>query len=260
MKVLTPRTVGEARAMRADGGMYAAGLTAVALASGRTPSPGLVVDLMGLPDLSGIEVAGDVVRIGSMTRLETIRNSPLVAACAPALAELLAVVASVAIRNVATIGGNIGWGEGDLIPALIAHGAQIERDGERSPIECAPEGGLIEAVILPARRPDWSYGEKVGFRAAFSPSVVTVAAAARIEAGRLTNPVLAIGGGSTRAQRLAPAEAFVDGRAPDDIDAGELRAIVRAQAQCGEGGGLSAAHRARVAANVLTHAIMEARA
>jgi xanthine dehydrogenase molybdenum-binding subunit len=200
----------------------------------------------------------NMLRIGAMTALETIRCSSLVKASAPAICVLLASVASLQVRHLATIGGNIVWGAGDLIPLLIAHQAIITRRAERMPLESAWDGGLIEAVLLPARAPSWAYAEKVGFREAFSPSVVTVAASAHLVAGRFTGPILCIGGGPNTPHRLAQSETYLEGRRVADIDPESLRRMIRTEAQCADGAGLSAAHRARVVANLLVAAVVEA--
>ncbi len=243
--------------MRGDG-VYAAGLTALPIATGRTPRPDVLIDLSRVAELVGVTRDADMLRIGAMTTLEKIRCSSLVEASAPAVCRLLTSVASLQVRRLATIGGNIVWGAGDLIPVLIAHQAIIICSGVRMPLESERDGGLIEAVLLPARAPSWSYAEKVGFREAFSPSVVTVAAAAHLAAGRFTGPILCIGGGPNAPHRLAQSETYLEGRRVADIDPESLRCMIRTEARCADGAGLSAAHRARVAANLLVAAVMEA--
>jgi len=260
LKVLVPETLDEARAMKRQGAVYAAGLTALPIATGRTQKPDALIDLTHLPELAGVTIAGDMVRIGAMTSLETVRRSTLVAAHAPTLATLLESVASFQVRSLATMGGNLAWGAGDLIPALLAHRALIERCGQSLPLEQAFDGELIEAALLPARRPDWTYAEKVGFREAFSPSVVTVAASAQIVANRFVSPLLAIGGGANTPQRLLQAERRLKRQSPSEIDPEALRMAIRTEARYGGPGTPAAEHCARVAANLLSAALMEARA
>jgi CO/xanthine dehydrogenase FAD-binding subunit len=260
LKVLSPATLAEARAMRRHGAVYAAGLTALPIATGRTQKPDSLIDLARLPELSGVTIDGDMLRIGAMTTLESVRCSDLVAAHAPTLAALLGSVASFQVRRLATIGGNLAWGAGDLIPALLAHRAAIERCGQSLPLEEAFDGELIEAVLLPARRPDWTYAEKVGLREAFSPSVVTIAASAQIAADIFDSPILAIGGGANPPRRLLQAESSLEGQSPGQIDPEALRMAIRTEAQRGESGSPVADHCARVAANLFVAALTEARA
>lgn len=257
MRILTPLTLADAHAMRGEG-VYAAGLTALPLATRRTPRPDVLIDLSRVAALAGVTRDADMLRIGAMTALETIRCSSLVEASAPVVRSLLASVASLQVRHLATIGGNIVWGAGDLIPLLIAHRAIITRSGERMPLESAWDGGLIEAVLLPVRPPSWSYAEKVGFREAFSPSVVTVAASAHLAADRFNGSILSIGGGPNAPHRLMQAEIYLEGRRVADIDPESLRRIIRTEARCADGAGLTAAHRARIGANLLVAALMEA--
>lgn len=259
MIVLHPRTVEDASAMAAEGGVFGAGLTALGVPGRRGTAAGQLVDLSGLAGLSEIVSAGHEIRMGAITTLEAVRRSALVEHCAPTLVALLRDVASLSVRHLATLGGNIAWSSGDLPPVLLSHAAVVESRGERFPLPERPVGRLVESVILPARPPDWSFAEKVGFRSAFSPTVVTVAASARIVGGRLRDPVLALGGGPNPLQRLAAAEAILEGAPLQGVDADALHRAILREARCGEGNGLSAAHRARVAANLLVAAVTEAR-
>ena len=72
-----------------------------------------------------IETATDAVTFGAAVTLE--KATPYLAAIDPDLGELLRRFASVQIRNVGTIGGNIANGSpiGDTPPALIALGATL---------------------------------------------------------------------------------------------------------------------------------------
>ncbi len=69
--------------------------------------PEAVISLKGLPELAGICTSDDGVRIGAMTPLETVAESPEIRGTLPALADAARSVASLQIRNVATVGGNL---------------------------------------------------------------------------------------------------------------------------------------------------------
>jgi CO/xanthine dehydrogenase FAD-binding subunit len=244
------RSVADARAARRDGAVFAAGLTALQLAwpDGRPDRP--LADLTGLVDLRGVASDGPGVRLGALTDLETLRCDPLVRAKAPLVAELLPLVAGLEVRHLATLGGNLAWRAGDLVPLLLALGAVVETTGGAAPPHLLPEGELVLAVRVPPQ-PEIAMVEKVGFRAAFSPALVTVAASLSRDGPRLTRVRLALGGGPNPPQLLAEAAALLEdqGRL---VDWGLLEETIAAEASCGTDALAPAAHRARVAAKLLT--------
>jgi len=68
----------------------------------------VLVSLNGVGELAGIELASDgTLRIGALTRLAEVAESPLVRERQPALAAVAARVGSPQIRNRATLGGNL---------------------------------------------------------------------------------------------------------------------------------------------------------
>ncbi len=70
-------------------------------------SPGLLVDIKGLNELRGIRVKAGTLWLGANTTFAEIVESSLVRKHAPLLVESSGMVASVGVRNRATIGGNI---------------------------------------------------------------------------------------------------------------------------------------------------------
>ena len=70
-------------------------------------SPGLLVDIKGINELRGIHVKAGTLWLGANTSFAEIVESPLVRKHAPLLVESSGMVASVGVRNRATIGGNI---------------------------------------------------------------------------------------------------------------------------------------------------------
>ena len=69
--------------------------------------PQAVINLKTIPGLDGIEAAAGEVRIGALTRLVDIADSPVVKKNCPALAMSAASVGSPELRNMGTIGGNL---------------------------------------------------------------------------------------------------------------------------------------------------------
>lgn len=73
----------------------------------RLAQPGSLVDLSGLAELKGIEVAGDTVTIKAATRHVEVERSAEVAAAIPALAALAGRIGDPQVRNKGTIGGSV---------------------------------------------------------------------------------------------------------------------------------------------------------
>lgn len=70
-------------------------------------TPDALVDLGGIAELRGIQVAGDAVAIGATTTHAAVAASKDVAAAIPALAELAANIGDRQVRNRGTIGGSL---------------------------------------------------------------------------------------------------------------------------------------------------------
>jgi aerobic carbon-monoxide dehydrogenase medium subunit len=123
-----------------------------------------LISLTRVPGLSGIRQEADGLHIGGLTRHREVETSDLVKQHAPLLAEVYSHVATVRIRNVATVGGGIAHADPaqDPPPGLIALNASVKlisKNGERTlPItdvfqdyyETAIQPGeLLSEVIIP---------------------------------------------------------------------------------------------------------------
>ena len=95
-------------------------------------TPRAVVNIKRIPDLRGLTFNSHLA-IGALTTLEELRRSPVVRDHFPALADAAATMASVQIRNLATVGGNLcnAAPSADLAPILIALNATAQIAGPR---------------------------------------------------------------------------------------------------------------------------------
>ena len=86
---------------------------------------GPVAFLNRIPELAGVTITDDDIRIGAATTLTDLQTA--IAPHHPAFAELIRRYGSVQVRNAATIGGNVANGSpiGDGSPALIALDATV---------------------------------------------------------------------------------------------------------------------------------------
>lgn len=96
-------------------------------------SPAHVVSLHRIPALRGIREDGDVIRIGALTSHAEIAGSEAVRRRCALLAAAVRRVATPAIRNMGTIGGNLCYAESasDVAPALLCLGARAVVEGPR---------------------------------------------------------------------------------------------------------------------------------
>ena len=156
-------------ARRVPGGSMplAGGTDLVAWLRDDAVEPGQLVDIKGLAELRGIRLRGGRLWLGANTTFSEIVESPLVRRHAPVLAEAGGMVASVGVRNRATVAGNICSAVPccDSGPALLAYGASIHvvtARGRRTisaarwfvgPRRTAlPRGGLVTGISLPVAK------------------------------------------------------------------------------------------------------------
>jgi carbon-monoxide dehydrogenase medium subunit len=171
-----PKSVAEALSLLAanDGARaLAGGQTLINVMKARAASPDMLVDLNGLPELRGIELAGDgTLTIGAMTTYTQLVRSAE-AKARPILGEVCATIADVQVRNRGTIGGNVCANDptNHLPPLMVAVGARmtvVGAGGEREvPAEefflgvymtAVGPGELLTKISVPA-------GKKDGFAA-----------------------------------------------------------------------------------------------
>ena len=133
--------------------VMAGGTAVVVLMSQGVVRPRYLLDLGGLSPLKGIQAMdGEALRIGALTPIRTIQKDPLIGSTFGMLAEAASQVASVRVRNVATVGGSICYGEPqtDMPPALIAMGATVTIAGTKGTRSVALEDfilGLYETAL-----------------------------------------------------------------------------------------------------------------
>jgi aerobic carbon-monoxide dehydrogenase medium subunit len=86
-----------------------------------------VISLQHLPGMDSIHLEDDGLHIGALTRHRDVEISPLVRQHAPLLADVYHRVATVKVRNAATVGGGLAHADPSQDPpaGLIALGASV---------------------------------------------------------------------------------------------------------------------------------------
>ena len=121
-----PATVDEALALLAEHGdeakVLAGGQSLVPLLNFRLARPERLVDVNRLDPLVYVRTDDGVLRLGALTRQAAIERAPEVAARVPLLAEAIALVGHVQIRNRGTVGGSVAHADpaAELPTALAA--------------------------------------------------------------------------------------------------------------------------------------------
>lgn len=89
--------------------------------------PGLVVDLKGIPELTGIRLEGGSLWIGALTTMDEVASSPLLTGGWSVLAQAASKVGCLEIRYRATVGGNICNASpgADTAPAFLVLDARV---------------------------------------------------------------------------------------------------------------------------------------
>jgi CO/xanthine dehydrogenase FAD-binding subunit len=135
-----PQTVAEALTLlaeNADAKLLAGGQSLVPVMNFRLLAPGLLIDLNRISSLSGIELQGERLDIGAMTRQADVLAHPLVARHAPLLAKAVPHIGHVQTRSRGTIGGSLAHADAsaELPLVMVALDAQLtlqSRNVERS--------------------------------------------------------------------------------------------------------------------------------
>ncbi|MDX9721400.1 MAG: FAD binding domain-containing protein [Myxococcota bacterium] len=181
---------------------------------------------LGLDELRAEPAA---LYIGARVRVQALLESSLVPPC---LRQAASHMANRNIRNVATIGGQLGSNRAcaDLLPALLALYAEVELatvDGEQRIPLCewsdAQASSLILRFIVPLQ-PERQVAVAAHSRTANDLSIITAAAGLRREAGLARDVVLALGGVAAHGLRLREVEARLEGQALPAQD--ELEAMI----------------------------------
>ncbi|WP_082597273.1 molybdopterin cofactor-binding domain-containing protein [Rhizobium sp. Root708] len=270
LTVLKPSSSAQSLAMmqESEQARLVAGGTALQLEWARgLLKPPVLISLNAIAGLSGISFCGGGMRIGSATTLAALCREPLVMEHLPLLAAASRSVAAPSVRNLGTLGGNIAARNGCLLPALLALDAIIE--GERATgrfhersldwLQRPPERcEVIEAVYIGAMAAvsRWTH-RKIGLRAAFTPSVIGVAASLDIRDGRIVSARLAVGGGSVAPARLRVAEELLASQPVDTIDWTELKTQLSQEISAPDDAFRSARYRKMAAANALVWGLQD---
>jgi xanthine dehydrogenase small subunit len=202
-----------------------------------------LLDLSAISELQQLTIGDNSILIGSGVTLESLRQK--LRTHLPALTDMLDVFGSRQIRTLATIGGNLGSASpiGDLLPVLMAYGAEILLQSEKGAREVTmtdfitgyrktvrlPDE-LITGVRIPIPSPEsTTRSYKVSKRKDLDISTVSAAIKLTIIEGLVRDAVIAFGGMAAKTERATLAETHLIGKPWDRIAAEAAADLVRSQ-------------------------------
>jgi len=187
-----------------------------------------IVDIQGLQELKGITIEDGTLRIGALTTLTEILESPLVAEKATVLKEAVSHIGSVQTRNQGTLAGNLcnASPAADTPPALMVLGslARISsaRGGRKVPVEelfAGPKRNslgkdeLVTEILIPELPPGSGAAfEKLGRRRGITLAVVNAAAYIAMDGKKCVDARIALGAIAATPIRLPGVEAIYIGK------------------------------------------------
>lgn len=194
---LSPKSIPEAlewlSSNKSEAKIYAGGTSLLILMKERLFQPEILVNIKEINSLRFIEGAQDgSTRIGTLINHSTLENNPLVGERYPIITEMEGSLASKQIRNLATIGGSLSFGEpaADPPPVFMVLGAKLKvqsRDQERIValehfykdyyLTDLAEDEMVTEILLPAVPPRTGHAyHRLAVRQAIDKPIVSVAA------------------------------------------------------------------------------------
>ncbi|MEA5048858.1 MAG: FAD binding domain-containing protein [Eubacteriales bacterium] len=233
--LLRPKTALDAVALHLEYGdraMYVAGATDILVAAREKEllSERVLIDLSGIDSLRYIRQGKERIHVGSLCTHADLASSEVIRRCAGVLAKGCLFVGSPQIRNLGTIGGNIGNASpaADTFGPLAMLRASVTLlggNGERTlPLDQVIQGPYRTALTKEELITDVSFDNleeyrqdftKLGRRESLAISRLTVSAAVRFGAdGRIGDLRVALGAAFPKPLLFEDVDALAIGEAP----------------------------------------------
>jgi len=248
----------------------------VQYAAGKLPARKLV-SIWNVPELRGIDILPQEIRIGAGCTYTELREQEIVAHEFPLLASAAGWTGGIANQNRGTLGGNIvnASPAADSLPALLAYEAElilVSVRGERrvpylgfhtgyKKMQLAPDE-LIRAICLRRRFSEYlHYARKVGARNAQAISKVCIAALGRLRGGAIGGEIedvrIALGSVAPVPLRLPEVERILTGKPVDRELAQRARTATTAAIQPIDDIRSTARYRSAVAGNLVAEFVAQ---
>ncbi|WP_232701974.1 FAD binding domain-containing protein [Halobacterium wangiae] len=191
-------------------------------------SPGVIVDIGEIDDITGVEENGDHVHVGACTRYSDVVGDAIVEEHVPGLAEATGEIGDTQVRNRGTVGGNIAHADpaSDLPAVVVATDATIHAQGPDGSRELAADDFFL-SVYMTSLGPDEiltgidfpklddgvaAYEKKPSPSSGYA--MVGVAVRLEFDGDTVSKAGIAANGALDRAVRLEGAEQELEGSEP----------------------------------------------
>lgn len=206
--------------------LLAGGQSLIATLNLRLSSPELLIDITGLPGLSGIKADKGVLRIGALTTHSEVEHSPVIAEHLPLLAQAVPYIAHAAIRNAGTFGGSVALADpaSEYPACCLALDAQLViagRKGERRVAARDFFKGLYDTDLKPGEvLVAGEFKLAPGYRSSFLEiarrhgdyAIVGLAAHGKVAGGKFSDLRLAFLGAGGKPVLAKAAAAAIEGK------------------------------------------------
>ena len=202
-----------------------------------------IVSMQDVPGMRDISFEDGELHIGALVKHQEVVTSPVVSRRAPILSDVYRRVATVKVRNMATVGGGLAHADPaqDPPPALMVLGARVRlvsEHGERTlPVgelfrdyyETAIEPGelLTEVIVPESDQSTNSVYLKFLPRTADDYATVGVVASVRLEDGRCEDVRVALNSVAPTPVRAFAVENALEGRPSNERALREASELVR---------------------------------
>lgn len=204
-----------------------------------------LVDVTGVAEMRGLTPEDDRISLGAIVKIEELRQSPLVREKLPALARAAEVFAGLQIRNMATIGGNVGHAApcGDTHPPLILYDGVGEVAGPEgrsfrpvAELFAGPErsalkpGELLVRFLVRPEAATLADFQKIGRRKDLAISRVSLAVLVNVDAsGLIDRCKIVLGACMPITRRMPSTETLLTGHKPDRALLREAAALMASE-------------------------------
>ena len=241
----------------------------------RIATPSKLVDLRNINELKGITVDNGTIRVGAMTRHRELELDAAANEANPLIAEIMANVAHIIVRNRGTIGGSIAHADAaaELPCLLVATGGSVVVSGPNGERTVAAEdwfqfhmttsigeGELVTEVQIPALPANTGYAFQEVARRHGDYALAGVCALVTVEGETCIAASLAACGIGSKATRLADAETALVGTVLDDASLETAGAAAKTYVTASDDRQASSAYRQTLVATLVKRTAKKAAA
>ena len=209
----------------------------------RLAAPSILVDCARIDEMKGVKDNGDSVTIGAATTHWDVLHNDIVKTHVKLLADATATVADPQVRHRGTFGGALAHGDpaGDLPAVVLALDATMEIAGAKGRRHVAAKDFFVDyfttavgpdeilvSITIPKLGKGWGTCYEKFNRTASGWAVVGVAAAVKVEGGKITDARIGLTNCAAVPVRASSVESALKGAS---ISAAEIEAASQSAAE-----------------------------